>query len=135
MRFSRPTLSGPYTLRRVGKEFPDARHLLSNCCVFILRRLPDWRHPKLFRVLSGNLKRDPRKAYVGRDRRPAWRFLMLTAPSVTVTTDALPAEALAGIIAAAEQRAMLVAEMRDALIQQDVMLVYAVAHRVCGVVL
>jgi outer membrane lipopolysaccharide assembly protein LptE/RlpB len=60
---------------------------------------------------------------------------MLIPASVTVTTDALPADALAGIIAAARQRAMLVAEMRAAVIQQDVMKVYAVAHRVCGVAL
>jgi outer membrane lipopolysaccharide assembly protein LptE/RlpB len=59
---------------------------------------------------------------------------MLTPVSVTVTADALPADSLVGIIAAAQQRAMLVAEMRAALIDQDVMKVYAVAHRVCGVV-
>ena len=59
---------------------------------------------------------------------------MLTTPSVTVTTDALSADAVAGLVVASLDRAMLVAEMRAALIDQDVMKVYAVAHRVCGVV-
>jgi outer membrane lipopolysaccharide assembly protein LptE/RlpB len=58
---------------------------------------------------------------------------MLTTPSVTVTTDALSADAVAGLVVASLDRAMLVAEMRAAVIQQDVMKVYELAHRVCGV--